>query len=108
MKDCPKNITKATPINQAPPGRPNARVYSLTQGEVEAGPSTSVSGQISVSNLYLFTLLDSEATHSYISSRFRDKLEGDRLELSTPFITMTPVGDVYKSTHWYKNVPIRI
>ena len=107
-RECPKNATKATPVNQAPAGRPNARVYSLTQGEVEAGPSTSVSGQLFVSNLYLYALIDSGATHSYITSGISGRLEGNRIKLSSPFITVTPAGDMYQSTFWYKDVPIKI
>ena len=104
----PKGATKATPINQVPAGRPNARVYSLCEKDVEAGPSTSVSGQLSVSNLLLYTLLDSGATHSYIATRFSDRLEGDRLKLESPFITATPTGGMYQSTFYFKKVPIRV
>lgn len=46
-------------------------MYSLTQGEVEAGPSNSVSGQLFISNLYLYTLIDLGATYSYIASSLR-------------------------------------
>ena len=62
----------------APQGRPNARVYSLNEGDVTAGPSTSVSGQLSVSNLSLYTLIDSGATHSFITFMVCDKLEGNK------------------------------
>ena len=92
----------------APQGRPNARVYSLNEGDVTAGPSTSVSGQLSISNLSLYALIDSGATHSYIASRLCDKLEGNRQVLSTLFITSTLVRDMYQSITWYKDVPVKV
>ena len=91
-----------------PRGRPNARVYSLNEGDIAAGPSTLVSGQLSVSNLSLYALIDSGATHSYIASRLCDKLEGNRQIFSTPFIIITPTRDAYQSTTWYKDVPIKV
>ena len=92
----------------APQGRPNARVYSLNEGDVTTGPSTSMSGQLSVSNLLLYTLIDSGATHSYISSRLCDKLKGNRQIFSTLFITITPTRDAYQSTTWYKDASIKV
>ena len=80
----------------------------MNEGDVTAGPSTSVSGQLSVSNLSLYALIDSGATHSYIASRLCDKLEGNRQIFSTLFITITPTRDVYQSTTWYKDVPIKV
>ena len=65
-------------------------------------------GQLSVSNLSLYALIDSGATHSYIASRLCDKLEGNRQIFSTPFITITPTRDAYQSTTWYKDVPIKV
>ena len=67
-----------------------------------------VSSQLSVSNLSLYALIDSGATHSYIASRLCDKLEGNRQIFSTPFITITPTRDAYQATTWYKDVPIKV
>ena len=92
----------------APQKRPNARVYSLNEEDVTARPSTSVSGQFSVSNLSLYALIDSGSTYSYIASKLYHKLEGNRQIFSTPFITITPTGDTYQSTTWYKDVPIKV
>ena len=87
------NAAKTT--ESAHRGPPNARVYSLNEEDIEAGLSTSVSGQLLVSNLNLFSLIDSRVTHSYIAKRLGDKLEGNRRTLSSPFVTVTPAGDVY-------------
>ena len=91
--NCKNNATKAT--ESAPRGRPITRVYSLNEGDIEVDPSTSVSGKLLVSNLNLFSLIDSGVTHSYIAKRLGDKLEGNRRTLSSPFVTVTPAGDVY-------------
>ena len=80
----------------------------MNEGDIEDGPSTSVAGQLLVSNLVLYTLIDSGATHSYIAKHLSNKLEGCRKTLSTPFVTVTPAGDVYNSTAWFKDVPIRV
>ena len=47
-------------------------------------------------------------THSYIAKRLGDKLEGNRRTLSSPFVTVTPAGDVYKSMSWFKDMPIKV
>ena len=105
-KEC-RNIKKeVAPTTK--PVRPNARVYSLCEGEVEAGPSIVVIGQLPVTNLSLFTLIDSGATHSFIASKIADKLECKKECLAYPFITVTPTGDVYKSHKWFKDVPVKI
>ena len=78
------------------------------EGDVEAGPSTSVSHQLLVSNLNLYAHIDSRATHSFIAKQLIDRLEGDRRTLNNPFFTVTPASDVYQSTSWFKDVPIRI
>ena len=45
-------------------GRPNARVYSLNEGDIVVGPFTLVSGQLFVFNRPTYTLLDLGATLS--------------------------------------------
>ena len=59
--------------------RPNARVYSLKEGDIKAGPSTILTSQLSIANLSLYTLIDSGATHSFILRKVVDKLEGTRV-----------------------------
>ena len=87
--------TPTKPTEPTPNVRPNARVYSLNESAIEAGPSTSITGQIIVSNLNLYALIDSGATHSFIASRLIDRLEGKRKLMTTPFITKTPMGEMY-------------
>ena len=103
-KSCPNQRKEREPTRTQP--RPNARVYSLSEDDVNAGPSTVVTGQLPVANLSLYSLIDSGATHSFIASKVAEKLEWDRQILSYPFITITPAGDTYESTSWFRNVPI--
>ena len=98
----------AKAAESVPGGGPNSRVYSLNERDVEVGLSTSISGQLHVSNLKLYALIDSGATHSFIAKRLVDRLEGDKRTLNNPFITVTPTDDVYQSMSWFKDVPIRI
>ena len=91
---------KGTPTKPAKPTsnvRPNTRVYSLNENAIEAGPSTSITGQIIVSNLNLYALIDSGGTHSFIVSRLMDRLEGKRKLMTTPFIIKTPTREMYQS-----------
>ena len=80
----------------------------MNEKNIKLGPSTSVSGQLLVTNLNLFLLFDFGATHPYIAKCLDDKLEGNKRTLSSPFVTITPAGDVYKSMSWFKDVPIKI
>ncbi|KAL5580647.1 hypothetical protein UlMin_013089 [Ulmus minor] len=47
---------------------PEAKIFAYTKGDVEAGTSNVVTGQLSVANLSLHVLFDSGATHSFVSS----------------------------------------
>ena len=64
-RDCRSTPAKASV--PAPRGRPNARVYTLNEVNVEAGPSTSISGQLPISNLNLYALIDSGATYPFVA-----------------------------------------
>ena len=75
---------------------------------VTAGLSASVSSQLTVSNLLLYVLIDSRATHLFIAYRLCDKLEGNKQIFSIPFITITPTRDAYQSMTLYKDVPIKV
>ena len=55
-RNCKKPPAKA--LESTPRGRPNVRVYSLNGKVIKDGPSTSIAGQLLVSNLELYTLID--------------------------------------------------
>ena len=58
-----------------------------------------MTGQLPVANLSLYTLINSCATHSFVSRKVADKLEGTRVELTHPFITVTHTEDMYESMY---------
>ena len=91
VKSCPYKRKERKPIRTQP--RPNARVYSLSEDDGNAGLSTIVTGQFPVANLFLYTLINSGVAHSFIASKVVEKLECDRQILSYPFITITLTGD---------------
>ncbi|GMN30931.1 hypothetical protein TIFTF001_048051, partial [Ficus carica] len=53
---------------------PHARIYAYTKGDVEAGTSSVVTDQISVTTYDALALLDSGVTHSFVSKEFAQKL----------------------------------
>ena len=48
----------------------NARVYALTQGEADIGTSQVVESQISIAHTSVYALIDSGASHSFMSTLF--------------------------------------
>ena len=80
----------------------------MNEEDVTVGPSTSVSILHTIPNLLLYALIDSGPTYLFISSRLCDKLEGNRQVMSTLFITTTPTRDMYQSTTWYKDEPVKV
>ena len=53
--------------------RPNAQVYALRKGDVETDPSTVVTNQLPIANLFVYALVDSRASHSYLAARIVEK-----------------------------------
>ncbi|KAM6554153.1 hypothetical protein CsatB_014915 [Cannabis sativa] len=82
-----------------------ARVFALTQAEADAGPST-VTGQLSVAGTLLIVLIDSGATHSYISSRIIEKLNRPSDVLSRGFRTLLLTGELVISSRWVRSLPV--
>nr|GMN67910.1 hypothetical protein TIFTF001_036974 [Ficus carica] len=58
-----------------------ARIYTYTKGDVEAGTSNVVTGQISITTFDAITLFDSGATHSFVSKEFAQKLRRGAVKL---------------------------
>ncbi|XP_030502613.2 uncharacterized protein LOC115717778 [Cannabis sativa] len=80
-----------------------ARVFALTQAEADAGPST-MTGQLSFDDTLLTVLIDSGATHSYISSRITEKLNRPSDVLSRGFKTLLPTGELVISNRWVRSL----
>ena len=75
---------------------------------MEAGPSEVVTGQISVDKISAKILVDSGATHSFVSKKFARKLNRPLEKLGGMFGTALPSGEVLLSTHWLRALPLFI
>ena len=67
-----------------------------------------VTGQLLVTNISLFTLINFGATHSFIANKIADKLEWKKECIAYPFITVTPTGEVYNYQNWFEDIPVKI
>ncbi|XP_060959117.1 uncharacterized protein LOC133030397 [Cannabis sativa] len=102
--DCPQLRTEA-PKTAAKPTP--ARVFVITQADVEASPSM-VTVQLSVNNSYFSVLFDSGATHSYVATRIFSKLDRPHDSYETRFGTLFPGGELVILKRWIRSMPIRI
>ncbi|KAL5578042.1 hypothetical protein UlMin_019741 [Ulmus minor] len=73
-------------------------------GDVEAGTSNVMTGQLSVANLTLHVLFDSGATHSFVSSVCASKMNRVKQSITRMFRTSLPSGDILVSTHWLRAI----
>jgi len=85
---------------------PNARIYAYTKGDVEAGGSKVVTGQLPIANMVARVLIDSGATHSFISAIFVDSLHRSKDTIKQAFRTVLPSGDIMLSSYWLRVVPV--
>ncbi|XP_020409986.1 uncharacterized protein LOC109946469 [Prunus persica] len=83
------------------------RVYALTMKEAEDA-ATMVAGTILVSRQLAFTLFDSRATYSSVSSRFARKISGMLVKLESEFSVATPSGEVLNCKEMLKGYAITI
>ncbi|TYK06356.1 reverse transcriptase [Cucumis melo var. makuwa] len=76
-------------------GRPRqqGKVYAMSQQEAEDAPDV-ITGTILICDVLARVLLDSGATHSFVSSMFLTKLNRMLEPLSEELVICTPVGDV--------------
>ncbi|KAM6582372.1 hypothetical protein CsatB_009374 [Cannabis sativa] len=84
-----------------------ARVFALTQADAEVGLST-VTGEISIGGIMFTILIDSGATHSYISSRIIEKLSRPCDIMSSGFCTLLPTREVVISRRWIRSLPVLV
>ncbi|KAL5543374.1 hypothetical protein UlMin_007158 [Ulmus minor] len=87
---------------------PEAKIFAYTKGDVDAGTSNVVTGQLSVANLSLHVLFDSGATHSFVSSVCASRMNRVRELITRTLRTSLPSGDVLISTHWLRVIPILV
>ncbi|KAL5540511.1 hypothetical protein UlMin_046259 [Ulmus minor] len=84
----------------------NARIFTFSRNDAEAGTSNVVTGQLSVAKMSAYVLFDSGATHSFISNSFADRLNWVRDRMNQSFHVALPSGEVLLSNYWVRHVPI--
>ncbi|KAL5562393.1 hypothetical protein UlMin_032140 [Ulmus minor] len=84
----------------------NARIFSISKEEAEAGPSSVVAGQLSIAGISAYALIDSGATHSFVSPAFTERSDRMIDKIEGVFTTMLPSGAVMLSNKWLRDMPI--
>ena len=84
-----------------------ARVFTLTQAQTEASPSV-VTGQLSSAGFPFTVLIDSGATHSFVSSRVIDRLCRPSEYRTAGFGTLLPTGELVVSRRWIRALPVMV
>ena len=92
-KDCP--TVKKGETGKVDSSTP-ARVFTLTQAEAEASPSV-VTGQLSSDGTPFTVLIDSGATHSFVSDKVIDRLCRPSEYSTSGFGTILPTGELVVS-----------
>ncbi|GMN63759.1 hypothetical protein TIFTF001_032830 [Ficus carica] len=78
---------------------PQAQIYAYTKGDIEAGTSSVVTGQISVATYDVLILLDFGTIHSFVSKEFAQKLGRGVDSLEQPFRTSLLLGKILLSDY---------
>ncbi|KAL5540549.1 hypothetical protein UlMin_043252 [Ulmus minor] len=84
----------------------NARIFTFSRNDAEAGTSNVVTGQLSVAKMSAYVLFDFGATYSFISNSFADQLNWVRDRMNQSFHVALPSGEVLLSNYWARHVPI--
>ena len=79
---------------------PEAKIFAYAKGDLEAGTSNVVIGQLSIANLTLRVLFDSGATYSFVSTVYTSQMNRMKELVARTFRTSLPSRDVLVSTHW--------
>ena len=105
----PRHFARECPeLGKSDQKQGNARVYALTQGEVEAGTSKIVAGQICIAHTLIYTLIYSEASHSFVSAMFVKKLDMVPDLLYEIYIISLPSEENLTSRFGFKVIPVKI
>ncbi|XP_073119992.1 uncharacterized protein [Henckelia pumila] len=113
IADCPENKGKEAEAkgsfatNKPKENKPNARVFAVTQEEVE-NANDVVAGTILINKTSAYVLFDCGATHSFISKRFAKKLGLTPEILVEPFRVATPTSKTIETHRVHKDCVMTI
>ena len=80
----------------------------MTQGEVDAGTSQLLAGQISIAHTSTYTLIDYGVSHSFVSTLFVKKLDMEPVLLDEVCIVSLPSGENLTSRFVFKEVLVKV
>ncbi|XP_073124916.1 uncharacterized protein [Henckelia pumila] len=113
IADCPENKGKEAEAkgsfatNKPKENKPNARVFAVTQEEVE-NANDVVAGTILIKKNSAYVLFDCGATHSFISKRFAKKLGLTPEILVEPFRVATPTSKTIETHRVHRDCVMTI
>ncbi|XP_073130858.1 uncharacterized protein [Henckelia pumila] len=113
IADCPENKGKEAEAkgsfatNKPKENKPNARVFAVTQEEVE-NANDVVAGTILINKTSAYVLFDCGATHSFISKRFAKKLGLTPEILVEPFRVATPTSKTIETHRVHRDCVMTI
>ncbi|KAL5578237.1 hypothetical protein UlMin_019936 [Ulmus minor] len=95
---------EGVPITQSRLEAPeaNARIFTFSRNDAEAGTSNVVTGQLFVAKMSAYVLFDSGATHSFISNSFADRLNWVSDRMNQSFHVALPSEEVLLSNYWVR------
>ena len=80
-------------MDEAGPGRGQARVYAITQQDAETS-HTAVTGTLSVEGIVAHVLFDTGSTHSFLSPGMAERLGVEPRRLEVSLLVTSPLGRV--------------
>ncbi|XP_073031307.1 uncharacterized protein [Primulina eburnea] len=102
IKEYPENKVKGTGPKKPNENKTNARVYAITQEEVD-NTNDVVAGMVLLNELPAYALFGRGANHSFVSKRFAQKLKLEHETLSEPLRVATPDSKTIKTHMVYQN-----
>ncbi|XP_052172216.1 uncharacterized protein LOC127788145 [Diospyros lotus] len=108
VRDCPKSWQTSQPHGLSGNTKvQQGRVFHLTRQDAAEDPAV-IEGTMSTSGIPMHVLIDSGASHSFISLACTEVLEEKSENLNYRMIVATPMGKSLETSSGYKNRKIRI
>nr|GFA62030.1 putative reverse transcriptase domain-containing protein [Tanacetum cinerariifolium] len=105
-KDCRKNTTTSTSGQADKKPGASGRVFAITKGQA-ATTSGTITGTLFIYGHAVFVLFDTGATHSVISATFASRITMTPTLLDHVLCISTPMQDLLRITHVYRNLPLQ-
>ncbi|XP_052193851.1 uncharacterized protein LOC127802184 [Diospyros lotus] len=108
VKDCPKPRLMSQPQGTSKNARvQQRRVFHLTRQDTIEDPAV-IEGTMLLSGIPMHVLIDSRASHSFISHAFAEILKEKPENLNCRMIVATPIGKSLETSSGYKDRKIQI